>query len=547
MSARGSVLAAVVMLGASALVACEEPSVDAIDAGVDAGGPPGPMFGAGGAPLRTLTRTEYQHAIRDLLELDAHAEERLSEDPVVLAFDNNARAKNVGAREASAYLRAAEEISAEWTLELASHLPCYPASADQACGETFIDDVAPRAYRRALEPAERELLTSFFADILASDDFETAVRLTLQVILQSPQFLHRLEWGDAPSSEGFVHLTPHEIATRLAFLLWSSAPDDALLAAAADGSLETPDGIEAQARRLLADARAGDAIAYFHGSWLGIGDLEQLSRDDASWTPALGAAMQRETLLFVAEVLRGDDGTLRELLTADYTVADAELAMLYGASDIPAADEWRRVSLDPTQRAGLLTQASVLTHNAHPGQTSIVHRGLFVLERLLCVRQPPPPAEIDITLPAIDPSLSTRERFARHRDDPGCRGCHQDMDLLGLGFEHYDILGRWRETEGDGVPVDAHGALRLTGQAPAPFYGARELADALAESDDVRSCYVRQWFRFGFGREEVDADAATLAELEQRFDAAELDVRELLVAMTRTEAFRTRPTIEESP
>lgn len=507
---------------------------------------PDPVLEVGGAPLRTLTRTEYERTIRDLLAVDAMAEQSLPPTPEVHGFDNNARAATMDVARVAAYLRAAETIAEEVVADLDTRLDCYPGAEDLACGEQWIDQLAPRAYRRPLSEDERAILVALFDDTLAQDGFLDAARLVVEALIMSPQFLYRLERSLAPSEEvpNAVALDDFEVATRLSYLLWSSQPDEELLDAAAAGRLSGAAEIEAQARRMLEDERADDAIRYFHRSWLGLDRLATLSRLDPTWTPELADAAERETLDFVLEVLHGGEGSLTELLTASFTVGDQQLAELYGAPDVPAEGEWRRFELDPAERRGLLTHASVLASNAHPGETSIVLRGVFVLERLLCAPPPPPPADVDTTLPAIEPGLSTRERFSRHRQDAACRGCHQSIDPVGLGFEHYDELGRWRAFENGDVPVDASGYVRVD-QEVHRFYGVPELTELLAGSEQVRACYVQQWFRFAYGRETVDEDATTLTELRAAFAAGDYSIRELLVAIATSPSFRTRPVPEE--
>jgi hypothetical protein len=234
------------------------------------------------------------------------------------------------------------------------------------------------------------------------------------------------------------------------------------------------------------------------------------------------------------------EGSLEALLTADYTVANRAVAKHYGLSGPASDDTWEVLALPTDQRAGLLTQPSLLATAAHNNQTSPVHRGLFVYEQLFCGVQPQPPGDLDITLPPLDDSISTRERFARHTQDPLCADCHSFMDPIGFGFEHYDPVGAWRDTEGDGIPVDASGLLTYSSQQGL-FDGVIELSAKTAAAPEVQACFVTQWFRSSNGREPADADLCTLEELDTAFASG--DVLELLRAIPQTESFQTRPKV----
>jgi hypothetical protein len=339
-----------------------------------------------------------------------------------------------------------------------------------------------------------------------------------------------------------VQLGPYEIASRLSYLLWSSMPDDELLAAADAGELATPEQIKAQAERMLEDGRARAAVANFHRQWLELSHLETINKDPATY-PAysedLRPLWKSETEAFLDYVVFEDAaGDVATLFTAPYSFMNAELAAFYGVEG-PEGGAFQRVDLDPTQRAGFLTHASVLASLAKPNQSSPVHRGKFVRERLLCEILPPPPNNIEIKAPDVTPGVSTRERFSQHRDDPNCATCHVLMDPIGFGFEHYDGIGLWRDND-EGVPVDATGEIAGSRSANGTFDGAIELAHQLAESEQVRQCVVSQWFRFGYGRAEQEEDRCSMDQLQQAFAESGHNIRALLVALTQTEAFRYR-------
>lgn len=509
---------------------------DPKDQGTDAAAGVCEPTGIPQAPLRLLTTTEVDRSVVDLLGVTGATEDRLPPDPTVHGFAGFAETVGVSQLQADGYMRASEDVTdqLDW-----STLGC----SDAACAEAYIDDFGGRAFRRPLSAEESGIFVDLYTEVEAEQGFDVAMDAVVQAVLQSPQFLYRIELGDPTVTDPVVPLTSHELATRLSYLLWASTPDDALLAAASDDSLRDPTVLAGQVDRMLADPRARDVVGRFVEQWTGIGELESATKDALShptWTPELAADLVEETRRFSADVVFDGEGTLEALLTATHTVANQSVAAHYGVAGPGSDDEWVAIDLPADQRAGLLTQASLLASAAHNNQTSPVHRGLFVYEQLFCGVQPQPPDDLDITLPPLDDSISTRERFARHTQDPLCADCHSYMDPIGFGFEHYDPTGAWRDTEGDGIPIDASGVLTYSSQQ-GRFDGAIELSGRVAAADEVRSCFVTQWFRASNGRDPGDADLCTLEELDAAFDQGE--VVELLRAIPLTEAFRTRPKV----
>lgn len=498
----------------------------------------------GESPARRMTRFEYNNTVRDLLGDTTAPADAFPADEVSGIFNNQASTLVVTELLAEGYMEAAESLAKKATLDVGALTGCdAAATGEDACGAQFIDSFGKRAFRRPLDSEGRALLKGVFDAAKAQWDYPTAVRLVIEAALQSPRFLYRIEFGmPDPGAEGAVKLDDYEVASRLSYLLWGSMPDDALLDAAGKGELRTKDQIAAQARRLLGDPKARDVIENFHEQWLGLGKLDTVDKDTTtfpSYTPALKTAWRAETMAFVSDVILDGDGSVETLLTAPYTMMNADVAAYYGVSSGPTGSAFERVDLDPDQRAGLLTQPSILAVNAHADQTSPVHRGKFVRERLLCEPISPPPPNVKAVPPPVDPDATTRERFAQHSTDPACSGCHHLMDPIGFGFEHYDGIGKWRDQD-QGLPVDAGGEVIGSQDVNGTFDGAVELAKRLGQSEEVRSCVVKQWFRYGQGRPVTAEDACTMAALQTTFAAANYDIRELLVALTQTDAFRYR-------
>ena len=247
--------------------------------------------------------------------------------------------------------------------------------------------------------------------------------------------------------------------------------------------------------------------------------------------------MLQETHDFADYVVRQGDGKLTTLLTASSSLLTEPLFDLYGATPPMGWTPGTPVELDPTQRAGLLTQAAFLTMHAHADQTSPVHRGILVRENLLCQILPSPPADVNNVAPSPTPSTTTRERLEQHVADPSCAGCHVLIDPIGLGFENYDPIGAYRTYDGP-REVDAVGEVNGAGDDVAgTFNGAVELSSKLAQSAQVKECLTKQWFRFATGRMESNDDACTLQRLQESFKASDGNVRQLIVDLVTSDAF----------
>jgi hypothetical protein len=361
-------------------------------------------------------------------------------------------------------------------------------------------------------------------------------------MLQSPSFLYHLEPTLPAAGEAVAPLDDWEVASRLSYFLWHTMPDEELFAAAAAGELTATTGLMAQAERMLDDPRAADAIGSFHVQWVGVSELELEDKDldlFPSFTPALRTAMLAETRAFADHVIRRGDGTLDTLLTASYSLLQGPLFEVYGVTAPPGHDPLEPIDLPPGQRAGLLTLPSVLSAHAHANQTSPVHRGVMVRENLMCQDLPPPPPDVDNAPPDPDPNATTRERFAEHTADPACSACHRLIDGIGFGFEHYDAIGRYIDQE-SGKPIDATGQILGSDDIDGPFDGVPELAAKLASSAQVRECAALQWLRFSLGRQERDADECSTQAAIAAFEDSGFNIRQLLLAIVGTDAFRHR-------
>jgi hypothetical protein len=502
--------------------------------------PPGAAHAAV-APLRRLTADQYRNTVRDLLGLPERPALALPADDAVADrfFSNTSSAlKSV---DLDRYADAAEALAKTAVENVAALVPCDPRTGDAACARSFIQRFGRRAYRRPITPAEQARLEKLHA---AGGDFTSGVELVVTAVLQSPKFLYLHEPVPATAAGRVVPVDPWALASRLSYFLLGTMPDDPLFEAAETGKLASAEGTAAEAARLMKDRRFAGTLGSFHSQWLSLHELGGAEKDpklfpDPVWNPAIKAALAEESRRFVEHVLAEGDGKLETLLAAPFSVLTDPLYAFYGLPrPAVAAGDWQRVELPKDQRAGLITQGSLLAAQAHADKTSYILRGKLVREALLCTPIPPPPpdaANVESKLPL---TASARERAAEHRVRPECATCHELFDPIGFAFENFDAVGRWRTAESDGKPIDAKVDLTNAGALDGPVNGAVELARRMATANDVRDCVTRQWLRFALGREDAADDDNARKALATSFRDGGGKVRDLLAALTRSDAFR---------
>jgi hypothetical protein len=493
-------------------------------------------------PLRRLTRVQYSNTIRDLLGLTGDFGASFVGDDDAGGFESNIISP-VSDAQVEQYYRTAEDLAGKAvSAGLDKLAPCPAPRTETTCADDFIRGFGKRAFRRPLTGEEVDRYRQVFQAGRDGGDLASGVTLVLTAMLQSPSFLYLPEIGDARALEkDGAPLDPYEVAAKLSYFVLGSMPDDDLFAAADAKALRTPEQIGAQVRRLLKSSKARDSIVSFFEQWLELGDLPSIDKDATlfpEFTPALRTAMRDEIAAFADHVVREGDGKLQTLLTSVLSFPAGPLLPLYGlpGKTAPASG----VELPREQRSGLLTLAGVMATYAHPDQTGPVGRGYMVSDKLLCITPPPPPDNVNAMLPKPDPSVTTRVRLEKHRTDPACANCHGLMDPYGLTFENYDAIGRWRASDGRN-PVDAS-ARGLPGGI-GDVKDALELMTKMASSDVVRGCMVKQWFRYGFGRQEVVTDEGTLSAALAAFAAADHSIPDLLVGLASSRGFRYRPAI----
>jgi hypothetical protein len=506
--------------------------------------------------VRRLTHAQYDNTVRDLLGDYSRPAERFPPEDYVDGFKNQLTAQGMPPLLVETYSTAAERLAlnAFRIGDVNGLIPCKPSSfSDVKCRDAFVRRFGLRAFRRPLgEDEVKRYATVFSQQARVSRRFNDGARVVVEAMLQSPNFLFHVEAGP----EG--KYADYDIASRLSYLLWNSMPDEALFEAAARGELSTAAGREREARRLLTNVPKGrEALDQFFEEWLRFDRVVNAVKSFRyrEFTPELALAMAEETRTLLHHLV-WDDRNFMEALTADYSFLTSELAELYGVA--APKDPFEMVQFPShSQRAGILGQGTFLASTAGPTDTSPTARGIFIRERLLCQHVPPPPPGVITTLP--DPLTEgdvkgRRQLMVEHVTNPTCASCHRLMDPIGFGFEHFDAIGRYRQTEAIPVPGRRGGGGGFRGGPPpiqlainaqgeiagipnSNFTGAKEIGGILADSPVCQKCIVRQMFRYSYGRLETNADEKTIDQLYDQFKGSGFKFKSLLVALVQSPEF----------
>ncbi|MES1165489.1 MAG: DUF1592 domain-containing protein [Verrucomicrobiota bacterium] len=503
------------------------------------------VFPAGGptaqvVPIRRLTNAEYVAAVTDLFPGFMLPSVTITPDIRVAGYLNISSSQNSSGILIEQYERAAQDISKFVAANPAMLTGCSATAssmpaAQLACAQPYLYGLAKRAYRRPLTTPEQTALTALFNADQTLVDYPSRLAQAIQGVLLSPKFLFRPELGGTAvaGAPDVKMLTPWEVATRLSFFVSGSIPDMALAAAAEAGTLTTATQVAEQARRLLALPRSQTNLVNFHTQWLKIDSVNALTKNATTYpgfTSATAVYMGQETRAFLQNVIFTQNGTFADLFLANYSFVNASMAAFYG---VPApTTEWGKVELPPAQRQGLLTQPSLLATLAKADNTDPVMRGKFVLEQLLCQTVASPSAAIQAMFPMMDLSKTARVRFGEHRANAICAACHNLLDPLGLPFEHFDGMGKWRD-------VDRNMALDVTGAVGGTtFDGIPAMEKVLVEKPEVRACYITQQFRVAMGKLDGDLDKDFIAFLSQKF-GRDSKVVDSIVNLVQADSFRS--------
>lgn len=494
-----------------------------------------------------LSHVEYENTARDFLASPTSLGITSSfiADSTNSTFNNNGGDLNVTSAQWQDYQTAAEELARKATLTPEALLAA--AGVATSTDAALINALGRRLFRRTLSGDEASAYAALFTQgagfYPAMPPRQAGARVVLEAMLQSPNFLYRVERSTQVTA-GVIPLSGTELAQRLSYALWQSMPDEALLASAEDGSLLTIDGYTAQVTRLLADPRSRDAVGQFHAQLLGqskYADITRVTTLFPEFSLGLRESMKQEQVRFVNDVVFTQQGGLSLLLTAPSTYVDQNLARVYRLPGTYDAN-FQKVQFTDGQRGGLFTQIGFLALNASSTESDPIHRGVFLNHKVLCANLPAPPNNVP-PLPRPDPNVvkTLRTRITDFTGAGTCgAGCHSTMiNPAGFAFEHYDSLGRWRDTD-QGLPVNAVDSYSFEGKVRS-YDGALEFSAAMAEEPMAHLCYAQHWVEFLHGRGLGDADSAMIRRVGKRSQAEGLPVTSVLRLLVESESFKTRP------
>ena len=489
--------------------------------------------------LRRLTHSQYNNTVRDLIKDISRPADRFPPEDFVNGFRNQIQAQSLSPLLIESYSGAAEKMasSAMRGGDTRSLIGCNPSPG---CRASFVKEFGLKAFRRPLEPEEAKRYQALFS---AEQDFYKGAQLVIEAMLQSSNFLFRLE------ETADQKLKPYATASRLSYALWDSMPDAELFAAAAKGMLGTRAGVQQQVRRMLDHPKARQSFNEFVSQWLRFDRILTASKDRRKYplfTRETAVAMTEEARLFVSDLV-WNDRNFMELFTAPNGYVNGELASIYG---VPApAKEFSRVEFPPDSgRAGILGQALFLASTAKPEDSSPTARGLFIREQFLCQHVPDPPAGVNTNLPPLSAQKpqTNRDRLSEHVTNPGCASCHSLIDPIGFGFEKFDAVGGYREkfaftsagrTKKDRdkvvkaweLDIDASGYV--AGVADSKFSTPAQMGAVMAKSAQCQECVAKQYFRYIAGRVETPADRPLIIRMTDDFRSSGFHFKDLIMSL----------------
>lgn len=490
-----------------------------------------------------LTHAQWEATVMDLFRLTAETglSVTFTPDPQLGRFDNNIARLQTSSGLWRGYQEAAEALATRAVTEsdMYAVLVPDPGAAD---ARQFVTNFGLRAFRRPLKSDEIERYLALFTsapEVFPQEEpFKAGVRMVVQTMLQSPYFLYRTELSTAKDVLG-MPLDGYEVASRLSYLFWNSMPDDELFAAAAAGELATPEGVRAQASRLLETDRARAQFRRFHYQAFLISEYADLDKNTSTypdWRPELGGMMQEEALRFLDNVIVSDGG-VADLLTSTKAYVNADLAKIYGVEG-SFGDEFVEVDLDPAVRSGFLTRVGFLARNATLTEPDPIHRGVSINLGILCRPIAAPPSIPDDLMRTGN---TNRERVDSITGEGTCgEGCHHTIiNPIGYAFENFDAIGAYRTTD-NGFPVNSAATYTFADGREISYQNAVDLSKQLAESPEVHACYSQQLLEFMLGRDLEQVDRVVVRNMAAHSFRDQLSIKELVLSVVSSQTFRVR-------
>lgn len=503
---------------------------------------PGPFI------IRRLTKMEYGNTLRDLLGVDPTVAQELPDEVAGQGYLNS-----LSPMQTEQYLAIANTVldrvlappgkpATATQLRLFGPPPA-PGEDERAAARRVAQSLARRAYRRP--PSEEELQTLLGVFDLGRGnklDYPASLRLMLKAVLVSPQFLFITPAREAAPGQTIVPVDDHQLASRLSYLLWATMPDAELSALADVGRLRDPDVLRGQVRRMLLDTRSRALFDGFGAQWLGLANLQGKTFDAAKFpqmTPAVRAAMYDEARLFFESIVR-ENRPLTAFVESDYTFLNGPLAQIYGLEQEVTGVEMRRVKLTDANRGGILGMPGVLATTSFPNRTSAVNRGVWVLEQVLGEHVPPAPANV----PPLEKqdqkqvaNLTLRQRTELHRTNAVCANCHKILDPIGFGLENFDAIGRWRDKDDAGGPIDAAGEL----PGGKHFSTPRELKGIIAaRKEDLARNLTEKLLAYALCRQLEGYDHILVDQLVKKIAADDYRIQTLVAEVVTSYPFLNR-------
>jgi hypothetical protein len=495
----------------------------------------------GNVTLHRLNNTEYDNTVRDLLGDTSQPAKAFPPDAVASGFDNDASVLSMSPLLAEKYANSAKDLvdALLGSSKRSQVMSCDPVAGGDSCVQRVLSDFAKKAWRASPVPADvTRLVTLAKSAVALGGTIDEGIRAALRSILLSPKFLFRVESDPSPGSTNPHALTNYELASRLSYFLWSSMPDAQLFSKAEQNQLSTREEIAAEIARMLQDPKAAALTDNFAGQWMGLRTMDTVLPDAKTFPeftsdPALRADMKAEGAMFFTSFLTGNRNAL-ELLTSTTTYLNNRLAKWYGLPS-PGSDT---LKLSPTgsQRVGLLMQGSWLTGTSKVNRTFPTRRGAWVLGQIFCEEPPPPPPMVPaLAEKTATGSQSVRDRLLQHASNPCAAACHTLTDPIGLAFENFDGVGRYRTTDA-GFAVDPSGKLK----DGTTFRDAKELAGILANDARYPACLTSKIFAYAVGRTPQDGDTCTIEKLTTDFTKQGNHVVDLITSVAQSDAFTMR-------